>query len=252
MAGHLSRLERQHLIDGRGEGLKYRAVFRLLNAADFGVPQKRERVFIVAFRSDLEVGWSFPSATHSLDALLHDQWVSGDYWERHGVPAGERPEIPSRLRSRVERMRDSLLPPGERAWKTVRDAISNLPDPEEHTNGAGVPNHRYQPGARSYKGHTGSPLDLPAKTLKAGVHGVPGGENTLALGPPVAGGEVRYFTVRESARLQTFPDDYVFHGSWTETMRQLGNAVPVALSGAVASGVAEWLRRAAEPAATLR
>jgi DNA (cytosine-5)-methyltransferase 1 len=37
-------------------------------------------------------------------------------------------------------------------------------------------------------------------------------------------GRVRYFTVRESARLQTSPDDYVFHGSWTETMRQLGRA----------------------------
>jgi DNA (cytosine-5)-methyltransferase 1 len=44
------------------------------------------------------------------------------------------------------------------------------------------------------------------------------------------GGGVRYFTVRESARLQTFPDDYVFHGSWSETMRQLGNAVPVRLA----------------------
>ncbi|MFB5207535.1 hypothetical protein ABGA94_17225, partial [Stenotrophomonas sp. 3diitr2024] len=40
-------------------------------------------------------------------------------------------------------------------------------------------NHVYQAGARSYPGHTGSPLDLPAKTLKAGGHGVPGGENML-------------------------------------------------------------------------
>lgn len=51
-------------------------------------------------------------------------------------------------------------------------------------------------------------------------------------------GDVRYFSVRESARLQTFPDGYVFHGSWTETMRQLGNAVPVALGRQVAASVA--------------
>ena len=51
-------------------------------------------------------------------------------------------------------------------------------------------------------------------------------------------GSVRYFTVREAARLQTFPDRYAFHGSWTETMRQLGNAVPVKLAETVAKSVA--------------
>ena len=100
--------------------------------------------------------------------------------------------------------------------------------------------HKFQPGARSYKGHTGSPYDEPAKTLKAGVHGVPGGENMLARGD----GSVRYFTVRESARLQTFSDDIVFHGAWSETMRQLGNAVPVRLAQAVGAAVANELEAA--------
>lgn len=239
---HLSSLERHHT-HGRRDGLQYRVVFRLLNAANHGVPQKRERVFIVGFRDDLEVEWSFPEATHSLDALLHDQWVSGDYWERHEVPSRERPEPPPRLRGRIERLRGSLFPPAELPWATVRDAIADLPDPETAGAEARVPNHRFQPGARSYKGHTGSPLDEPAKTLKAGVHGVPGGENMLAR----PDGSVRYFTVRESARLQTFPDDYVFHGAWSETMRQLGNAVPVSLGRIVASDIASRLRGSRGP-----
>lgn len=103
--------------------------------------------------------------------------------------------------------------------------------------GDGIANHVFNPGARSYPGHTGSPLDEPGKTLKAGDHGVPGGENML-LRPD---GSVRYFTVREAARLQTFPDDYVFRGSWSETMRQLGNAVPVRLAQVIASSVAAIL-----------
>ena len=69
--------------------------------------------------------------------------------------------------------------------------------------------------------------------MKAGDHGVPGGENMSAH----PSGEVRYFTVRESARLQTFPDNYLFRGSWTEAMRQLGNAVPVRLANAVAKSI---------------
>ena len=80
-------------------------------------------------------------------------------------------------------------------------------------------------------------MDLPAKTLKAGDHGVPGGENALVR----VDGSGRYFTVRESARLQGFPDAYKFHGSWTEAMRQLGNAVPVPLGHVVGASVARKL-----------
>ena len=50
-------------------------------------------------------------------------------------------------------------------------------------------------------------------------------------------GEVRYFSVRESCRLQAFPDEYIFEGSWTENMRQLGNAVPVTLGEVVMRSV---------------
>jgi DNA (cytosine-5)-methyltransferase 1 len=56
-------------------------------------------------------------------------------------------------------------------------------------------------------------------------------------------GSIRYFSVRESARLQTFPDDYRFHGSWGETMRQLGNAVPVELAHCVGRTVISQLAR---------
>jgi DNA (cytosine-5)-methyltransferase 1 len=234
---HLSRLER-HSTKGKEKGLHYNIVFRPLNAANYGVPQKRERVIIVGFRADLGIEWSFPEGTHSQDALLVDQWVTGDYWDRHRVARQHRPMLPPRLARRVERLRSerALSLFGEQPWRTVRDALAGLPNPELG-DCSGWFNHKLNPGARSYAGHTGSPLDEPAKTLKAGDHGVPGGENAVVK----ADGSVRYFTVRESARLQTFPDEYVLHGVWSEAMRQLGNAVPVLLGETIANGIRKHL-----------
>ncbi len=231
---HLFRLE-DYETKGKFRGLQYNVVMRTLNAANYGVPQKRERVLIVGFRADTGVEWHFPNHTHSHDALLWSQWRTEEYWDRHKVAKRHRPDN-KRGKARVLKLREepALIP-----WSTVRDAIADLPDPEHRPQQARkCPDHRFQPGARSYPGHTGSPLDEPAKTLKAGVHGVPGGENMLRR----TDGSVRYFTIRESARLQTFPDEMIFHGSWTETMRQLGNAVPTRLAHVVVQKVHDSLR----------
>jgi len=235
---HLARLQEERTSGARKtkQGLTYNVVPTLVNAANYGVPQKRERVFIVGFRDDLGVEWSFPAATHSYEALIFDQWVTGAYWKRHGL---KMPKVPAKLRNKIEQLRKNGTPPSTLPWRTVRDVICDLPEPTKRGTSK-IANHGLQPGARAYPGHTGSPLDLPAKTLKAGDHGVPGGENMLVKD----NGDVRYFTVRESARIQTFPDGFVFHGSWTETMRQLGNAVPVLLAQRVASSVAEKIVQA--------
>ena len=232
---HLARLERHHT-HGKVTSLQYRIVVQTLNAADYGVPQRRERTFIVGFRSDLATNWSFPRPTHCRDALLWSQWHSADYWGLHDLSKPNTTLSP-RTEVAVERLKEepALLP-----WRTVRDALSGLPDPEKDSKAASSHhNHKFQPGARSYPGHTGSPLDEPAKTLKAGDHGVPGGENMLRR----PDGTVRYFSVRESARLQDFPDEFRFHGSWTETMRQLGNAVPVTLAQSIAIDIRQHLEQ---------
>lgn len=234
---HHARLQRHHL--GRGASAEeYRVVFQVINAANFGVPQRRERIVFVGFRHDLNIEWGFPKQRYSLDALLWDQVRSNEYWERHRVPRSRRTmdaQFYARGQSLVEK-------PSSKPWRTVRDAIGDLPDPEKLSAKAStVSGHRFQPGAKVYPGHTGSPLDEPAKTLKAGVHGVPGGENMLVR----EDGSVRYFTVRESARLQTFPDKFQLHGAWSEAMRQLGNAVPVGLATEIGKSVREHLNRKA-------
>jgi DNA (cytosine-5)-methyltransferase 1 len=181
----------------------------------------------------VDARWSFPAETHSLDALLYDQHVDGTYWDRHKIASKHRPTLPAKHGNVVAGMKGLGILPTKAAWRTVRDALVGLPEPKEDGRGLDL-NHRLQAGARIYPGHTGSPMDLPAKTLKAGGHGVPGGENMLVR----LDGSVRYFSIRESARLQAFPDSYELHGAWGEAMRQLGNAVPVTLGQHMAASVA--------------
>jgi DNA (cytosine-5)-methyltransferase 1 len=200
---NLARLQRHKERIGKTvDGLRYRVHVHQANAADYGVPQHRHRVFFIGFRADLPTEWSFPKPTHA--------------------------DLNS---ATIRKSGQKFLP-----WLTLQEAIRDLPQPSERASKKWH-NHILQNGAKSYPGHTGSPLDRPAKALKAGAHGVPGGENMILF----PDGSVRYLTVRESARVQTFPDNYVFLGSWTEAMRQLGNAVPMKLAEIVGRSVAQAL-----------
>jgi DNA (cytosine-5)-methyltransferase 1 len=210
------------------DGLKigYHVSLNLVNAADFGAPQKRHRLVIVGIRRDQASSAPLLMGTHSRERLLWDQWISGTYWNVHGISAPKSGPANGDWAA-ISRLQNSRIKPPTMPWITVRDAIRDLGEPD------GTGNHCFQSGARVYKGHTGSPLDQPAKALKAGDHGVPGGENMMVRDD----GSVRYFSIREAARLQGLPDDYEFPRSWSESMRQLGNAVPTQLSAAVGETV---------------
>ena len=154
-------------------GLKYDVQYKMVNAVDYGVPQNRERVFIVGLRKDVEAEWAWP-----------------------------------------------LPVPGRR---TVAETIGHLAAARKTS----IPkDHVIVPGAREYTGHSGSDYNAPSKTIKAGAHGVPGGENMIRF----PDGRLRYMTVHEAKLIQTFPADYRISGSWGEAMRQIGNAVPVRLA----------------------
>lgn len=226
---HNARIRRHQC--SAGYEPEYHVAWRMLDAADFGVPQNRRRVFIVATRGDLPI-YRFPTATHSRDALAHAQ-RSGEYWERHGLL---RPDIASSNGALFDLdEEDSRLP-----WVTVRDALRQLPQAAQSEQEAWM-NHWLVPGARAYRGHVGSAYDWPSKTIKAGVHGVPGGENTVVEDD----GSLRYYTLRETAKLQTFPDTYFFEGPRVHVTRQVGNAVPCALARVVAEPLHDLLWREA-------
>lgn len=224
--------------------LRYRVERQVILAADLGIPQMRRRVFMIGIRDDQNAAWSALIADHSEDALLFAQYVSGSYWQEHADDAAVRkllkrglPTPPARLIPRVTRLQAGD-PPAEKRWRTVRDMLRDpepLAAPLDGRQRGPWPNHVGIPGARAYAGHTGSDIDLPAKTIKAGVHGVCGGEAMIRFRDE----SLRYMTTREAARVQGFPDWYEFTGARSHAMRHIGNAVAVK----VAQAVGERLRQ---------
>ncbi len=199
----------------------YNVAYIKVNAADYGAEQQRHRVFVAGIAEAFGPISRFPAPSHSRERLLWDQWVSLEYWRKHGLEASPTDgQLQTADKLLVKRLRQQGVAPATKLWRTVRDAINGLGEPNN------VGGHVLRAGARAYAGHTGSSLDMPAKTLKAGTHGVPGGENMLRSDD----GSVRYFTIREAARLQGFPDSFDFPSTWSESMRQLGNAVPTELA----------------------
>ncbi len=207
-------------------GPEYTVFCKVLNAADFGLAQVRKRWISVGIRNDLE--WSsfeWPEITHTCQQLFFDQMVDKVYWDEHSlkVPAyqrwwgGSRPGLPPTKTIR---------------WQTGRDAVHMLGRPT-HGRGDYSFGHYLRSGARSYRGHTGSWIDFPSKTIKAGNHGVPGGENMFRL----LGGRVRYMTLLECAILQGFPADYCFAGGFNAVVRMIGNACPPILIKKIVANV---------------
>lgn len=204
------------------EGLGYVTRFALLNSADFGAPQRRVRLFMLAAREGSAP--VFPEPTHS--RLRRDEckpWVSlGEFLAKMPVPSEAEVVRPSHLL--VERLRD--LPAG-----------SGLKSP-------GRPEPTRPSGHWGYKQGTFiADLGLPARTVTAAST-----QDWVRL----PGQDLRRLTLRECAGLQGFPPGWQFVGTKASQFRQVGNAVPAVfgevLGEALASAASETdLERVSAP-----
>jgi DNA (cytosine-5)-methyltransferase 1 len=194
------RYERE--IAGALEQLGYEVQVQTLNAADYGVPQIRKRVFFVGSRAGTTFLW--PNQTHSdeatggLNPYVTVEQAIGDL-----APVGDDSGVPNHIALRhspkvIARYR--LIPEGGR-----------MPPPQK------LPEEiRRRNFGNTYKRlHR----NRPSLTL------VPG-NNAFPVHPI----EDRSLTPREGARLQTFPDEYIFFGTRAEQCKLVGNAVPVLLA----------------------
>lgn len=175
--------------------LGYRVAYRVVRAQYLDVPQKRERLIIIGIRQDLKCHHLFPKErdyTISLREALKD------------VPPSLGQKYPERKRQILE-----LVPPGG-YWKDLPEHLQR-----EYLKGS----------FHLSGGKTGMARrlawDEPSLTLTC----APAQKQTERCHPS----ETRPLTVREYARIQTFPDSWEFEGSMSEQYKQIGNAVPVNL-----------------------
>ncbi|WP_075841133.1 DNA cytosine methyltransferase [Clostridium perfringens] len=175
----------------------YTVTYKLVNAKDYGVPQDRERVFIVGIRNDLKVSYEFPESTHGKGNYVTLETAIGDLRDNPGewMEGSFSPIFMSRNR--------------RRNWDEVAFTV--------------------QASGRQTQIHPDSPemekLEKDKWQFKE-----------------ESNRKVRRMSVRECARIQTFPDEFKFLGEpINENYKMIGNAVPVKLAEAVARKLRECL-----------
>ena len=196
---HKFRMNVTELIKESFLELGYNVNMKLLNAANFGVPQKRERVIFIGIRNDIDKEITYPEETHNENGDNNKlKWVSveesikdlediDENIEFNQIYTNHKPEI-------VERIKNTNI--GESLNKKYKEAF--------------------------FKCYP----DQPSNTVKENHGGV-----------FLHYKKNRVMTPRELARLQSFPDNFIFKGSKSNILIQLGNAVPCKLSEAIAKEV---------------
>lgn len=186
---------------------------QLLNSADYGVAQLRERLFIVAARQGVEqFEWPQPQGRRY---SLRDALFAGELYPDDVPPsAGERyPAAKAQVLA--------LVPPGG-SWRSLP------PDTQRRYMGRGY----FSSGGRTTTARR-LDWDSPCLTLTCS----PSQKKTERCHPS----ETRPLTIRESARVQSFPDSWQFCGSQAAQYRQIGNAIPVQLAEAIGEELARFL-----------
>ena len=189
---------------------------RVLKAVFYKVPQKRERLFLIGIRKDLanKVEFRWPSPYHRI-LTLQDALKAGELYE-NDVPQSAGQQYPQR---KAEIM--AQVPAGG-YWKDLPDALQREYMQKSYFLGGGKTGM-----ARRLA------WDEPSLTLTC----APAQKQTERCHPE----ETRPLTVREYARIQTFPDDWQFEGSLAAQYKQIGNAVPVNLAYAVGRALVRLL-----------
>ncbi|HET8839795.1 MAG TPA: DNA cytosine methyltransferase [Flavobacteriaceae bacterium] len=197
-------------------GYKVVAPVSILKAIYYNVPQKRERLILVGIRKDIDIEYQYPKPSNKI-FNLKDALKKGELFPKN-VPVSNGAKYPDHKKKVLD-----MVPP-KGYWR-------DLPlDVQKEFMGGSF----YLEG-----GKTGMARrigwDEPCLTLTCS----PAQKQTERCHPD----ETRPFTVREYARIQTFPDEWKFEGSVSQQYKQIGNAVPVNLAKEIGYSVVDFLNR---------
>jgi DNA (cytosine-5)-methyltransferase 1 len=194
----------------------YHPKARTLDAADYGVPQHRERTFIVGVRKDIDREFQFPFPTNGPDSPKDQEFITAgealEGLDTSGVADNPTYEITSKHAHLLHN-----IPPGLNY--------------SFYTEKLGHPEPIFGWRSRFYDYLYKADSDRPVRTLKA----QPG----AASGP--FHWENRKFTEAELKKLQTFPDDYILEGSYGQVVKQIGNSVPPRIANVLAMAISQEL-----------
>jgi DNA (cytosine-5)-methyltransferase 1 len=231
------------------EDCGYRVAYKVLDASEFGVPQRRLRIFIVGMRSDLRCNPPFPTSRAKSPLTVRD--AIGDLLELSPIA------MPLKTKSSGPKQSDCELPYGTEPNSTYQKRMRRY-------NGNYVRNHlcrahnhedlkifgmlrqggkyrdlpkavmRYRDDIFDDK-YKRLAWDKPSWTLTAHMR-----KDCLAYIHPT---QTRSISVREAARIQSFPDNFVFHAPMTRMFELVGNSVPPLLAESVAKPIVRLVRQ---------
>lgn len=186
----------------------YKIYHKVLNAKDFNVPQKRERIVIVGVRSTIQSTFTYPEKSTRM-ILLKDVLTN--------VPPSIGAKYPAHKEAVMK-----LVPQGG-CWVDLPDDIQK--------------EYMGEKGLAAGGGKRGMARRLSMNEQCLTLTTSPCQKQTERCHPI----ETRPLNVREYARIQTFPDSYIFEGSMASQYKQIGNAVPVQLAFALATQIKNFL-----------